>query len=157
MTIVPPFRHTIPVGFADVDHAGIVYYPVFFHYFHSTFEAFFRARLDRRSYAKLMDEQRIGFPSVSAHCDYKAPLRFGDTMDIHMSIDRLGERSVTFRYQVYRQPDPDREGPDSASVLAAEGTNTSAVVDMDVFRAVPIPDNVRQLLAPLVGDRTARP
>lgn len=144
-----PFRHSIPVGFSDVDHAGIVYYPVFFHYFHLTLEAFFRHHLGARSYAKLMDEERVGFPSVSAQCDYKAPLRFGDTVDVEMSIDRLGARSITFHYQLYRRPDPERDGAEGTPVLAAEGTNTSAVIDMDAFRARAIPDSLRRLLEPL--------
>jgi 4-hydroxybenzoyl-CoA thioesterase len=142
---MPPYRHRMPVRFADVDHAGIVYYPRFFHYFHTAFEEFFRERLGSRAYVALLDEQRIGFPAVSAHCDYKAPLRFGDMMAIDLSIDRLGERSVTFRYRVYRCPD----SGEGAEVLAAEGTSTCAVVDLDAFRATPIPVHLRQLFATL--------
>ena len=37
-----PFEFATPVRFADVDHAGIVYYPRFFHYFHMAFEELFR-------------------------------------------------------------------------------------------------------------------
>lgn len=148
---MPPFRHTMPVRFADVDHAGIVYYPRFFHFFHVAFEEFFRARLGGRSYVALLDEERIGFPAVSAHCDYKAPLRFGDVMDIELSVERLGQRSITFRYRVYRRPDQaggdagDRAADDTR-VLAAEGTSTSAVVDLDAFRATAMPDHLRALL-----------
>jgi 4-hydroxybenzoyl-CoA thioesterase len=147
----------MPVRFADVDHAGIVYYPRFFHYFHTAFEEFFRARLGSRSYVALLDEERIGFPAVSAHCDYRAPLRFGDTMAIDMSVERLGERSITFRYRVYRCPEPapgdveagSAAGAGDGSVLAAEGTTTSAVVDLDAFRPTPIPARLRQLFAAL--------
>jgi 4-hydroxybenzoyl-CoA thioesterase len=135
----------MPVRFADVDHAGIVYYPRFFHYFHTAFEEFFRERMGSRAYVALLDEARIGFPAVSAHCDYKAPLRFGDTMAIDMSIERLGERSVTFRYRVYRCP----ESGDGDEVLAADGTSTCAVVDLDAFRATPIPVHLRELFATL--------
>lgn len=152
---MPPFRHTMPVRFADVDHAGIVYYPRFFHYFHTAFEEFFRARMGSRSYVALLDHDRIGFPAVSAHCDYKAPLRFGDTMAIDVSIERMGERSITFRYRVYRCPEP-AAGPDPADgpaagveVLAAEGVTTCVVVDLDAFRPTPIPEHLRQLFASL--------
>ncbi|WP_428263744.1 acyl-CoA thioesterase [Haliangium sp.] len=141
---MPPFHHLMPVRFSDIDHAGIVYYPVFFHYFHVAFEEFFRARLGGRSYVALLDEERVGFPSVSARCDYKAPLRFGDEMDIEMSVARLGERSVTFHYRVWRRP-----GGDDDPVLAAEGDNTCAVVDLDAFRATPIPARLRALFADL--------
>jgi 4-hydroxybenzoyl-CoA thioesterase len=154
---MPPFRHVMPVRFADVDHASIVYYPRFFHYFHTAFEEFFRARLGSRSYVALLDEERIGFPAVSAHCDYKSPLRFGDTMAIDMTVERLGERSITFRYRVYRCAEPGHGDADAGSagrdgdgaVLAAEGTTTSAVVDLDAFRSTPIPARLRELFAAL--------
>ena len=149
---MPPFRHLMPVRFADVDHAGIVYYPRFFHYFHIAFEELFRARMGSRGYVALLDEQRIGFPSVSAHCDYKAPLRLGDTVAIDVSLERLGERSVTLRYRVYRCPEPGPGGEPGDPVdgaLAAEGTTTSAVVDLDAFRATLIPAHLRQLFAAL--------
>ncbi len=175
---MPPFCHTRPVGFADVDHAGIVYYPVFFHYFHLVFEELFRQRMGPRAYADLLDRQRIGFPAVRCECDYKAPLRFGDLMDIEMSVARLGNRSMDLRYRVYRHESDNpeasserllaatRDGPipgtdtgqgvgspaaatRSARVLSAEGATVSAVVDLQSFRAVQVPAFVRELLAPL--------
>lgn len=137
-----PFVHRMPVRFADVDHAGIVYYPVFFHYFHLAFEEFFRARMGARAYVDLLDRRRIGFPSVSAACDYQRPLRFGDTVEIEMAADRLGGKSITFGYRIFRAEDDE-----VARELAAEGRNTCAVVDLSAFRALDIPADIRALLA----------
>lgn len=136
-----PFVYRMPVRFADVDHAGIVYYPVFFHYFHMTFEEFFRERIGARSYVQLLDEQHVGFPSVASECRYFAPLRFGDTVDIEMVAVRLGNKSVTFRYRVFRVADTAR----SDTALCAEGTTTSAVVDLQAFRAISMPDDLREM------------
>lgn len=136
----------MPVRFADIDHAGIVYYPRFFHFFHVAFEEFFRARLGGRSYVALLDQDRIGFPAVSARCDYRAPLRFGDVMDIEMAITRLGERSATFRYRVFRQAETATE----EAVLAAEGETTCAIVDLEAFRAMSLPERLRELFNDLV-------
>ena len=61
-----PFVFTTPVRFADVDHAGIVYYPRFFHYFHLAFEELFRQRIGARAYVDLLDKDRVGFPAVRA-------------------------------------------------------------------------------------------
>ena len=72
------FTYRTPVRFNDVDHAGIVYYPVFFHYFHLAFEELFRARMGPRSYQELLDRERIGFPAVATECEFFSPLRFGD-------------------------------------------------------------------------------
>src|SRR5262249_13069736 len=54
-TLMPPFTYATPVRFADVDHAGIVYYPRFFHMFHVAFEELWRQRLGARAYSELID------------------------------------------------------------------------------------------------------
>ena len=87
----------MPVRFADVDHAGIVYYPRFFHYFHVAFEEMFIARLgggDVAAYQRVLDERKIGFPAVHAEADYKAPLRFGDLLEIELTVPHVGTKST---------------------------------------------------------------
>src|SRR6185312_15886906 len=84
------FSYTTPVRFADVDHAGIVYYPRFFHMFHLAFEELWRARMGARAYSELLDRERVGFPAVKAECEFRAPLRFGEDAEIQLTISRLG-------------------------------------------------------------------
>ena len=160
------FTFTTPVRFADVDHAGIVYYPRFFHLFHLAFEELWRARIGPRAYSELIDRDRVGFPAVRAECDFKAPLRFGDSADIEVSIARLGGKSITFRYRVFRvdhlvaraltaPPDPSLHSASTASLLdprelAAEGLVICAVVDLARVVAVPVPERVVAMLADLV-------
>lgn len=145
-----PFRHSLNVRFADVDHAGIVYYPVFYHYFHIAFEEFFRQRMGQRAYLRLLDEDRIGFPAVSSSCDFKAPLAFGDTIEVEMTLGRLGTKSVTFHYRVFKLPDDEEiveaeRGPQ----VVAEGKVTCVVTDLDAFRAVEVPPALRELFLEL--------
>jgi len=138
---MPPFAHSFPVRFADVDHAGIVYYPRFFHYFHVAFEELWRARMGTRAYSELIDRDRIGFPAVRAECDFRAPLRFGDTAEIEVTISKLGGKSIAFRYRVYRA---------EPRALCAEGRVTCAVVDLARFVAVQTPERVAKMLQDLV-------
>jgi len=135
------FTFATPVRFADVDHAGIVYYPRFFHYFHVAFEELWRARIGPKAYSDIIDNQRIGFPAVRAECDFKAPLKFGDTAEIEVSIPRLGAKSITFRYRIFRSGD---------RALCAEGQVITAVVDLAKFVAVAIPEHVTDMLRDLV-------
>lgn len=139
------FRYSQPVRFADVDHAGIVYYPRYFHLFHVAFEELWRARIGPQAYSEIIDRERIGFPAVRAECDFKAPLKFGDTADIEVSIPRLGTKSITFRYRIFRAA----SSPD-ARVLCAEGQVVTAVVDLAKFVAVAIPGHVAAMLQDLV-------
>jgi 4-hydroxybenzoyl-CoA thioesterase len=141
---VPPFVYATPVRFADVDHAGIVYYPRFFHYFHLAFEELFRARLGPRAYVDLLDRDRVGFPAVRAEADYQAPLAFGDTAEIELTVARMGKTSITFRYRVWRAAD------DRPRVMCAEGKVVSAVVDLAAFKAIAVPARITALLADLV-------
>jgi 4-hydroxybenzoyl-CoA thioesterase len=148
---MPAFVFSTPIRFSDVDHAGIVYYPRFFHYFHLAFEEFFVARLGARSYVDLLDRQRVGFPAVASECQYREALRFGDSIDIEMSVTRLGGKSVQFRYRIFRVADerhPER-------TLCAEGTNTCAVVNLSEFRAIAIPEDLRALFSELLARSNA--
>lgn len=145
MTAVAPFVHAQPVRFADVDHAGIVYYPRFFHFFHVAFEELWRARVGARAYAELMDRDRLGFPAVRAECVFTSPLRFGDTAEIEITVARLGKTSITFRYRIFRAATPEQPRTPSA-----EGTVVCAVVDLARFVAVAVPERVRALLEDLV-------
>jgi 4-hydroxybenzoyl-CoA thioesterase len=137
------FSCTTPVRFSDIDHAGIVYYPRFFHLFHLAFEELWRAKLGPRAYAELLDRDRIGFPAVRADCDFVAPLRFGDTAEIEIGVSRFGSKSITFRYDVFRAAD------DRPKLLCARGHVVCAVVDLAKFIAVAIPERVLDLLRDL--------
>ncbi len=139
------FSYALPVRFADVDHAGIVYYPRFFHYFHVAFEELWRARIGPQAYSDIIDRDRIGFPAVRAECDFKAPLKFGDTAEIEVTIPRLGAKSITFRYRIFRAA----VAP-STRVLCAEGQVVCAVVDLARFVSVAIPEHVQDMLRDLV-------
>jgi 4-hydroxybenzoyl-CoA thioesterase len=138
------FSFTTPVRFADVDHAGIVYYPRFFHLFHVAFEELWRERMGARAYAELIDRDRVGFPAVRAECAFAAPLRFGDVAEIEVTIPRLGGKSITFRYKIYRAAD---ERP---RTLCADGQVVCAVVDLARFAAIAVPERIGELLADLV-------
>jgi 4-hydroxybenzoyl-CoA thioesterase len=139
---VAAFTYEQPVRFSDIDHAGIVYYPRYFHFFHVAFEELWRARMGARAYSELIDRDRVGFPAVHADCDFHAPLKFGDTAAIEITISRLGTKSITFRYRIYRAGDP--------RVLAAEGQVVCAVVDLARFVAIATPDRVTAMLQDLV-------
>jgi 4-hydroxybenzoyl-CoA thioesterase len=135
------FTFATPVRFADVDHAGIVYYPRFFHMFHLAFEELWRTRIGPKAYSELIDRDRIGFPAVKAECEFKAPLRFGDTAEIEVTVSRMGAKSITFRYRIYKQ---------EPRTLAAEGSVVCAVVDLARFVATPVPERVVVMLADLI-------
>lgn len=140
------FRTTIQVRFGDVDHAGIVYYPRFYIYFHEAFEDMFNAA--EYSYVQMLDVARIGFPTVHVETDFKAPLRYGDSLDIEVSVAKLGERSATMLYQGYRH----RDGQPCVRCEI-----TVACIDMDSFKSRLIPPELRAVFERFQEPPTARP
>ncbi len=129
-----PFRFPVRVRFGDVDHAGIVYYPRYFEYFHTAFEEMFA-----EGYRHIVDDRSIGFPAVRVECEFRAPLRFGDLVDVEVTCDRVGRSSVTLRYRAFL-----KEGASGADgVATAEARITCAAVDMKALKSIPIPDDLR--------------
>ena len=129
------FRFTLPVRFADVDHAGIVYYPQFFHYFHQAFEEVFRQKYGgAAAYKALLDDERVGLPAVACKASFHKPLAFGDDVTVEVSLARLGAKSVTLAYKALRNEE-----------LCAEAEVICCLTNLDSFRSMPVPDKLRQL------------
>jgi 4-hydroxybenzoyl-CoA thioesterase len=129
------YAATVKVRFGEVDRAGIVYYPRYFHFFHIAFEEFFADRAGI-PYHVLIERERIGFPTVRAECDYLSPIRFGDRLEIGISVTRIGRSSVTFRYRLRNR---------TRRRAAAEARITVVCVDMDDFRPKRIPARYRRV------------
>lgn len=137
------FRTAVPVRFGDVDNAGIVFYPQYFVYFHTAFEQFFDDA--GFTYHRLLGERRVGFPTVHIEADYKQSLKYGDSLDLEVSVARIGRRSAVFRYVGYRHSDGQH---------ACTAEITCACVDMARFESVDIPDDLRALFTRFLEPRT---
>jgi YbgC/YbaW family acyl-CoA thioester hydrolase len=129
------FSIRLAVRFGDCDPAGIVYYPVFFHYFHVALEEFFAARCGI-AYHKLMSDERLGFPTVKTEAEFFAPLRYGDEFAVSVAVSQTGRSSATFVYSLTR-----------GGELCARSRNVHVCTNLDTMRAVPLPEKYRAALA----------
>lgn len=132
-----PFSTRIEVRFGDCDPAGLVYYPVIFHYCHIAMEEFFKEHCGIR-YHQLMADERIGFPTVNIQAEFFVPLVYGDEAEIEVSVSRVGHSSAAFAYQVRRAGD---------GVLCARSTNVQVSMNLDTRRAVPLPERYRRIFS----------
>ena len=130
------FRSLLKIRFGDIDHAGIVYYPRFLHYFHVALEEFFGQELGI-DYPILINEHRIGLPTVHLETDFSRPLRYGDRIEVEVSVSKIGKTSITFGYSVFKQ------GEDKPWVV---GHNVVVCLDMNTFKKIDIPNWLRQRL-----------
>ncbi len=83
------FRTRVRYRFGDIDDAGIAYYPKLLHYFHCAFEDWWSDGLGR-NYAKLMHEDKLGFPAVKIDAEFFAPISYGDEPTVHLGVLRIG-------------------------------------------------------------------
>ena len=135
--IFMPFSTRITVRFGDADPAGLVYYPVIFHYLHVAMEEFFAARCGI-VYQKMIEEERLGFPTVNVKMEFFAPLVYGDEAEIELYVSSVGVSSAIFEYSVRRASD---------LKLCARATHVQVAMNLDARRAVPIPDKYRDAFA----------
>jgi len=97
---MPIFRTTRRIEFGDTDMAGIVHFANFFRFMEAAECEFLRSR--GLSVKMEWQGQAIGFPRVSASCDYVKPARFEEVLDVAVRIDRIGKKSVTYAFEFSR-------------------------------------------------------
>lgn len=95
------FKLTRRIEFAETDMAGIVHFSNFFRMMEAAEHAFIRSL--GFSIHSRFGEDTVGWPRVSATCDYVRPLRFEEEVEIHLLVAELRPRSVRYEF-VFRKP-----------------------------------------------------
>jgi acyl-CoA thioester hydrolase len=90
------FRMSRIVEFADTDTANIMHFSNFFRFMESAECALLRSL--GLSVKLVWEGQTIGFPRVSATCDYLSPARFEDVLDVEVVALSIGTKSVTYGF-----------------------------------------------------------
>lgn len=130
------FTSVQKIRFDDVDGAGIVYYPQFFHLCHAAFEDFFDTAATV-SYPELIRDRRLGFPTVAIESQFTAPLEYGDVAIVDLAVQHVGNASVRIRYTIRRKRD---------GALSFSGVITNVLMDLDSRRPVPLTDDLRAVM-----------
>lgn len=97
-------RHRI--AFSETDMAGIVHFSNFFRYMELAEDAFFRQLGQELIHRE--EGQVHGWPRVRASCDYKAPISFGEDVEIVLSVREVKVRAIEFAFAFYRVVDGER-------------------------------------------------
>ena len=93
------FKTTVTIEWGDCDEAGIVFYPNYFYWLDCAFQRLLRARgLSQRD---LRTRYGTVTPIVQAHCDFKAPARYDDVLDIDVAIEADGGRRFKVTYHLH--------------------------------------------------------
>ena len=127
--------HTITtkVRYAETDNMGIVYYANYLVWFEMGRTEYLLAEgLDYRD----VEKDGLFMAVAEAHCTYKAPARYGETLTVATWPEDVKNSSLRFCYRVTRQDD---------GKLLAEGCTTHVLIGKDM-RPRKIPDKIRTLL-----------
>ncbi|HVA46299.1 MAG TPA: thioesterase family protein [Pirellulales bacterium] len=128
---MPTYHSQRRVEFRDTDAAGIAHFTAFFNYMEEVEHEFLRSV--GLSVLARDGDGVLSWPRVSAQCDYRGAVRFEDLLDIELTVDRVGEKSVTYRFLFQH---------DARQV--AEGRLTAVCCRMNegAPRSVPIPAEI---------------
>ena len=122
------------VEFHETDLAGIVHFSNFYRYMETAEHEFMRSL--GHSIHQQMGEAEIGWPRVSATCDFRKPARNDDVLIIRLSIKEIRTRSVRYGFQFFIDVE---EPPIATGSIAA----VCVKFEDDSIAAVPIPDQIR--------------
>lgn len=127
------FTTTTTVRFADVDPAGIVFYPRFFEMLNGAVEDWFASMgLDFRT---MHLERHVGVPTVRLECDFLAPCELGDELSIAITPTNVGRSSCTIEYAL-----------SAAGTMRLKAVGVLVFMDLAAKKSIPWPDDLRAQL-----------
>jgi acyl-CoA thioester hydrolase len=130
----------IRVRYAETDQMGYVYHGNYAAYFEVARTESFRELGIRY---KDLEAQGVGMPVGELHTRFRRPARYDDLLTIRVMLRELAEGSrVKFEYEIRNE----------ASELLTEGYTLMVFVSTSNGRPVPIPDSVREKLAPYFAE-----
>ena len=86
------------VEFAETDAAGMVHFSMFFRYMEEAEHA-----LWRKAGLNIWESgEDLTWPRISAHCDFKAPLKFQDEFEVRTGIASVTRSTIQWTHTLVR-------------------------------------------------------
>jgi YbgC/YbaW family acyl-CoA thioester hydrolase len=132
-----PFHHDVTVAWGDCDEAGIVFYPNYFYWLDSAFQALLRAHgLSQRSLRTRFGA--LGTPIVEAGAKFLGPVTYEDVLRLEVCIARWGRKSFRVAYRGFKDGELVLEGFEARiwAVPTESGRLTSAEIPAAIRAAL---------------------
>jgi acyl-CoA thioester hydrolase len=130
------FSHRLEVRFRDCDAMGHTNNAVYMTYLEQARFAHWRSLWGFGDPQTPPDMPGVILARVEA--DYKRPTRYGDTIEIRLTVAEIGRSSFRYEYEIVNEQ--------GETVLTAK--TVQVMYDYAANTPVPISDNIRALLAP---------
>jgi len=131
------FTYSRIVQFAETDLAGIAHFANFFRWMEEAEHAYFRSV--GLSVRTEYQEMEIGWPRVSTSCDFFAPARFEDQLQLKLTISKMTAKSITWEIEFSR---------DNTRLALGKATTVCCTLTDKGLQSIPIPPEIRQKLNP---------
>ena len=95
------FTTTHRVEFHETDLAGIVHFANFYRYMEVAEHEFLHS-LGLSIMEKRDDGSTWGWPRVSAKCSFESPAFYQDVLEVRVTVERIGVKSLTINYDFWR-------------------------------------------------------
>ena len=129
------------VRFHHCDPAGIVFYPQFFYLLHEVQEDFL-AHIGFPQHGLIASG--VGLPIVDLQTQFIGMCRHGEDLTMTLALSRIGGASLGMHYEIHGSA----KAPGEASTLRLSADGVVVYSEIPHGKALRIPDDLRQALAP---------
>jgi acyl-CoA thioester hydrolase len=137
-----PFVLQRRVQFAETDMAGVLHFAGYYRMMEEVEHAYWRSH--DLSVMVERDGVYYGWPRVATSCEYYAPARFEDELELSLSIENVGRGSVTYEV-VFRR--------EQKRIAVGRTTAVCCSIRDASFQAVEIPGFLRSILTAGAEDK----
>src|SRR5437763_12619303 len=123
------------VQFSETDMAGIMHFANYFRLMEEVEHAFLRSV--GMSVSMQHENIHVGWPRVSTACEYFAPVRFEDEIELRLRVTRLGEKSMSYEVEFLLAGN---------RVALGKLTSVCCALDTKGMKSIPIPPALRAKL-----------
>lgn len=120
----------------DIDMAGILYFPRQFRFVHDALEDFLET--EGLSFLHVFYKEKLVLVVVHAEANYYSSLRVDDKIEVHISVESIGNSSFTTFYKIYKQG--------NEKILTGTAKTVHCAVDADTRQKIPVPDLIKKFL-----------
>ena len=129
--------HRVEVHFGDCDPAGIVFFPNFSRWMDQASLAFFMACGIRPWHELAQTRGIVGTPLLEAHTKFYKPATYGESIEVHTTVEEWAVKVFRHRHKVIRGDD-----------LLCEGTELRTFVIRDPaapqrLKSIPVPEDIK--------------
>ncbi len=135
------FTITRRVQFSETDLAGIVHFSNYFKMMEEVEHAFFRSV--GLSVSMQHDDIHVGWPRVSASCEFFGPVKFEDEIELKLRVGRVGDKSFSYEVEFLVE---------GTRVALGKTTSVCCSVDRGEVRSISIPQAIRAKLTGVSGE-----